>query len=99
ERLGDRRRIEAEQEEVELLEEIAAGGAQDGADAGFDRRRRRGCGSRHGRAPRLGAGSREEASRPSTVRMMRQSATPLSRDQPEIESLEMNSRRSRRRLF
>ena len=39
ERLGDVRRIEAEQEEIELLEEIAAGGAQDGADARLDLRR------------------------------------------------------------
>ena len=39
ERLGDGAGIKAEQEEIELLEEIAAGGAQDGADARFDLRR------------------------------------------------------------
>src|SRR5262249_33337296 len=86
ERLGDGAGIEAEQEEVELLEEIAAGGAQDGAEARFDRRRLCGCGFRHElyfpRTKRRWF--TEKASRQSTVSLMRQSATPAQRDQPEI---------------
>ncbi len=42
ERLCDILRVKAEQEEIELLEEIAAGRAQDGADARLDLRRLRG---------------------------------------------------------
>ena len=49
ERLGDILRIKAEQEEIELLEEIAAGRAQDGADARFDLRWFRSAWLRHER--------------------------------------------------
>src|SRR6202000_501671 len=71
--------VKSEQEEVELLEEIAAGGAQDGAYAGYEDGLFRGCGLRHGRAPRL---DRDRFARP-VFDMMGQSATPSRRDQRE----------------
>ena len=83
----DRFGIEAEQEEVELLEEIAAGGAQDGADARLDHGRLGACGFRHGRSPsRSGPVARKVSRRPA-VGMMRQSVTPARHDQPENAGL------------
>jgi hypothetical protein len=78
ERLADGGGIEAEQEEIELLEKIAGGGAQDRADARLDLGRI-GCWSSHDVSPLEGAAGPELISRKASDCRLRQSVLPLSR--------------------